>query len=102
MARERIELNGHDESVLFEGGSVPSFARAKAPVSPGRSRSNGAESLAFGVRNARAQAADREDLASRAIDLGDDEEEAQFLRTQKRIPVRRGPIPRKTASWIKT
>jgi cell division protein FtsQ len=103
MARERIELNGHDESFLSEGGSVPGFARAKAPVSPGRSRSNGsAESLSFDLREGRTQAADRDDPASRAIDLGHDEEEAQFLRTQKRVPVRRGPIPKKTAGWIKS
>jgi cell division protein FtsQ len=107
MARERIELNGHGESFLFEGGSASGIARAKAPVSPGRSRSNGAESLTFDLRDARSAdartpAVDREDPAARAIDLGDDEEEAQFLRTQKRIPVRRGPIPKKTASWIKT
>jgi cell division protein FtsQ len=103
MARERIELNGHDESFLFEGGSVPSFARAKVPVSSGRSRSNGsADSSTFDLREGRTQGADRQDPASRAIDIGDDEEEAQFLRTQKRVPVRRGPIPKKTASWIKT
>jgi cell division protein FtsQ len=97
MARERIELNGHDESRLFEGGSVPGVARAKVLVSPERrSRSNGsAESPALGH-------AAGDDLASRSIDLGDDEEESQFLRTQKRVPVRRGPIPRKTAGWIKT
>jgi cell division protein FtsQ len=53
------------------------------------------------LREERTQAADRENPASRSIDLGDDEEEAQFLRTQKRIPVRRGPIPKKTAGWIK-
>jgi cell division protein FtsQ len=102
MARERIELNGHDESFLFEGGSVPSLARAKTPVPPGRSRSSGAESRTFDLREERTQAADREGPASRTIDLGDNEEEAQFLRTQKRVPVRRGPIPKKTAGWIKS
>ena len=102
MARERIELNGHDESFLYEGGSVPSFARAKAPVSTGRLRSNGAESRTFDLHEERTPAADREDPASRAIDLGNEAEEAQFLRTQKRVPVRRGPIPKKTAGWIKT
>jgi cell division protein FtsQ len=72
-------------------------------VSPGRSRTSGnTESPNLDWREGRTQAAEREDQASRAIDLGDDEEEAQFLRTQKRIPVRRGPIPRKTAGWIKT
>jgi cell division protein FtsQ len=72
-------------------------------VSPGRSRIGGnTDSPAFDLRERRTQTAEREDPASHAIDLGDDEEEAQFLRTQKRIPVRRGPIPKKTAGWIKT
>jgi cell division protein FtsQ len=108
MARERIELNGHDESLLFEGGSVPGLARAKACVSPaGRLRTNGsADPSTYNSRDAldseERRPAERDDLASRAIDLRDDEEEAQFLRTQKRIPVRRGPIPKKTAGWIKT
>jgi cell division protein FtsQ len=46
-------------------------------------------------------AAAREDVSARAIDLEDDEE-TQFLRTQKRIPVRRGPLARKTANRVKT
>jgi cell division protein FtsQ len=41
-------------------------------------------------------AAAREDISARAIDL-DDDEEAQFLRTQRRVPVRRGPLAKKTA-----
>src|SRR5689334_22875531 len=48
----------------------------------------------------------REDISARAIDLDhtidlDDDEEAQFLRTEKRVPVRRGALPAKTASWLK-
>ena len=36
------------------------------------------------------------------LDLDDlDSEEAQFLRTQKRVPVRRSPIPKKAASQLK-
>ncbi|MGZ4861145.1 MAG: hypothetical protein ACXV8M_16410, partial [Candidatus Angelobacter sp.] len=38
----------------------------------------------------------REDL-----DLDLDGEEAQFLRTQRRVPVRRGSIPKKAASQLK-
>jgi cell division protein FtsQ len=37
---------------------------------------------------------------SRVIDL-DREEESPFLRGQKRVPVRRGPLPRKTAHKVK-
>src|SRR5262252_6755415 len=108
MARERIELNGHDESFLLEGGSVPGLARAKGPVSPaGRSRTSvSVDASTYNSRDAlgleeRKPAAARDDLALRAIDL-DDEEEAQFLRTQRRIPVRRGPIPKKAANRMKS
>ena len=49
----------------------------------------------------------REDISARAVDLDhaidlDDEEDAQFLRTQRRVPVRRGALPAKTANWLKT
>jgi cell division protein FtsQ len=44
---------------------------------------------------------DREDISARAIDLESDEE-TQFLRTQRRVPVRRGPLARKTANRLKT
>jgi cell division protein FtsQ len=67
MTRERIELNGHDESAR--------------------------------------PAATRDDIAARALHLENDLEkgaDAQFLRTEKRIPVRRGPIAKKTASRLKT
>ncbi len=37
---------------------------------------------------------------TRVIDL-DNEEESPFLRGQKRVPVRRGPLPRKTAHKVK-
>src|SRR5262245_15266310 len=45
----------------------------------------------------------REDISARAIDLEEleDGEETRFLRTQKRIPVRRGPLAKKTASRLK-
>jgi cell division protein FtsQ len=41
-----------------------------------------------------------EDDGLRALDL-DAEDEPQFLRGQKRVPVRRGPIPKKTANRLK-
>lgn len=47
-------------------------------------------------------AAAREDISARAIDLElEEDREAQFLRTEKRIPVRRGPLARKTANRVK-
>ena len=39
-------------------------------------------------------------LSSRAIEL-DDEDEAQFLRTPKRVPVRRSPLPQRTQNQVK-
>lgn len=41
-----------------------------------------------------------EDTDARLIDL-ENEEESPFLRCQKRVPVRRGPLPRKTAQRVK-
>lgn len=41
-----------------------------------------------------------EDDELRALDL-DVEEEPQFLRGQRRVPVRRGPLPKKTANRLK-
>ena len=41
-----------------------------------------------------------DDTDARLIDL-DSEEESPFLRGQKRVPVRRGPLPRKTAQRVK-
>jgi len=43
---------------------------------------------------------DREGVSARAMDLESDEE-ALFLRTEKRVPVRRGAIAKKTANRIK-
>ncbi len=52
----------------------------------------------------------REAISARAIDLDRtidldpidlDKDEAQFLRTQRRVPVRRGPLPAKAVSWLK-
>ena len=41
-----------------------------------------------------------EETDARVLDL-DSEEESPFLRGQKRVPVRRGPLPRKTARKVK-
>jgi len=45
-------------------------------------------------------AAARGNISARAIDLESDEE-VQFLRTAKRVPVRRGPLAKKTANRVK-
>ncbi|HKF20486.1 MAG TPA: FtsQ-type POTRA domain-containing protein [Candidatus Angelobacter sp.] len=43
----------------------------------------------------------REDIPTRVMDIENDEE-ALFLRTEKRVPVRRGAIAKKTANRLKT
>ena len=48
----------------------------------------------------RSRGYDDSPLDARMLDL-DDEAESPFLRGQKRVPVRRGAIPRKAASRIK-
>jgi len=48
----------------------------------------------------RARGADESPLDARMLEL-DDEAESPFLRGQKRVPVRRGALPRKTASRVK-
>lgn len=48
----------------------------------------------------RSVAEEEDDLDPRLLDL-EPEEESPFLRGQKRVPVRRGPLPRKTAHRLK-
>lgn len=50
---------------------------------------------------ARDRADHSDDISARAIELEDDDE-GQFLRTQRRVPVRRGPLGKKTQSRLKT
>jgi cell division protein FtsQ len=75
MTRERIELNGQDES------PTPVAAR------------NGF--------SARALKLEKNDLENNDLEDNNDEE-TRFLRTEKRIPVRRGPLAKKTANRLKT
>src|SRR5215472_4526653 len=49
---------------------------------------------------ARSRSYDDSPLDARMLDL-DDEAESPFLRGQKRVPVRRGALPRKAASRLK-
>jgi cell division protein FtsQ len=55
---------------------------------------------AAGESSARARNLDDSPLDARMLDL-DDEAESPFLRGQKRVPVRRGALPRKTAGRVK-
>lgn len=83
MTRERIELNRHGES-----------------DNPLRDH-GGARSWSNGHSEVRTLAPIREDLpAAVSIDLENDDE-AQFLRTERRVPVRRGPVGKKTALRLK-
>jgi len=82
MTRERIELNGHGES-----------------YNPSRDHSR-ARPWSNGHAEGRISAPGRDEVSAAAIDFEDDE--AQFLRTERRIPVRRGPIAKKTANQLKT
>ncbi|HEV2962585.1 MAG TPA: FtsQ-type POTRA domain-containing protein [Candidatus Angelobacter sp.] len=55
---------------------------------------------------AREDAAYSDRLSSRAVELDalddlDNEDESQFLRTPKRVPVRRSPLPKKTQNQLK-
>jgi len=77
MTRERIERDEYDDS------------RISQRVRPLR----GGES-SFSAPD------DSEDISSRVIDL-DVDDESQFLRTQRRVPVRRGPLAKKTANRVK-
>lgn len=54
----------------------------------------------FPPRSSVARPPAAEDDFPRALDL-DPEEESPFLRTQKRVPVRRGPMAKKTANRLK-
>jgi cell division protein FtsQ len=54
----------------------------------------------------RNRAAAREETSARALDLRDiddleDGEEVRFLRTEKRVPVRRGPLAKKTVNQLR-
>ena len=101
MARDSIELTQYDDVVsTSRGRSVP----GPKPRPSTDNNLNSTKSRASSER--RASAADQDDselLINREdFDLDDlDSEEAQFLRTERRVPVRRSPIPKKAASQLK-
>jgi cell division protein FtsQ len=100
MARDSIELTQYDDVVsTSRGRSVPG-------PKPRPSTDNNLNSTKSRASERRASAADQDDselLINREdFDLDDlDSEEAQFLRTERRVPVRRSPIPKKAASQLK-
>ncbi len=115
MARDSIELTQYDDVVstprartrsanseLKLGASAYSRTLTEDDIdSEAKPRSPGSRSRAraAGVRNE-----DDSELLINPEDFNLDEldgEEAQFLRTNKRVPVRRSPIPKKAASQLK-
>src|SRR5438270_5982679 len=112
MARDSIELN-LDNTIPSAG--KPSRARTHSPLSDqpeqdGKTQPRAAGphgSLSPGQRRARASGLRNEDDSELLIQPDDldlealDNEEAQFLRTSRRVPVRRSPIPKKTAGRLK-
>jgi cell division protein FtsQ len=112
MARELIEVNPNDEPAVPSRGRTDrgreSYVRtsggyreegfARASDSSDSPSSNPARRSADRGRK-RVQAADELD-DSVLIDLEQDDEE-QFLRTSRRVPVRRNALPRKLAQKVK-
>jgi len=112
MARDSIELN-LDNTIPSAG--KPSRARthhslSDQPEQDGKTQPRAAGphgSLSPGQRRARASGLRNEDDSELLIQPDDldlealDNEEAQFLRTSRRVPVRRSPIPKKTAGRLK-
>jgi cell division protein FtsQ len=114
MARDSIELTQYDD-VVSKGRSTRSAASelklgAQAtsriptdnedrtqPRSRFRSAHPGLKSGASTDFDDSELLINREDLDFKEID----DEEAQFLRTQRRVPVRRGSIPKKAAGQLK-
>jgi cell division protein FtsQ len=120
MARDSIELTQYDDLVSTPRGRTSrSVSGQKTRASAddfgdsSNSRFDDNEDIPLlktaGAQKrrdakAKASAADDSELLINPddLDLEDlDGEEAQFLRTNKRVPVRRSPIPRKAASQLK-
>ena len=110
MARDSIELN------LDNTTPSPGKAGARASTQPGNRHSaisnrpdpdDQSHPRAHGSRRSRASGLRNEDDSELLIQPDDldletlDNEEAQFLRTSRRVPVRRSPIPKKTAGRLK-
>lgn len=99
MARDSIELTQYDDVVSTSRGR--SVSGPKPRSSADSDFKNSTKSRASVDRRA---AEDDSELLINPEDLDLDEldnEEAQFLRTGRRVPVRRSPIPKKAASQLK-
>lgn len=109
MARDSIELTQYDD-VVSKGRSIRSAnsePKLGAQASSRTSTDNDAKvpSRTRSSADRRAITMDDDDselLINREdLDLDLDGEEAQFLRTNRRVPVRRNAIPKKAASQLK-
>jgi cell division protein FtsQ len=109
MARDSIELTQYDD-VVSKGRASRSTnselklgAQANSRISTDNDSKVSSRSRSSADRRAIAVDDDDSELLINREDLDLDEagEEAQFLRTQRRVPVRRGSIPRKAASQLK-
>jgi cell division protein FtsQ len=115
MARDSIELTQYDPVVPSRGkarasssplrGEETSTQRSAASIQPDQGRGARIRSAHPGLKSG--ASTDFEDdsellINPEDLDLDDlDSEEAQFLRTQKRVPVRRSAIPKKAASQLR-
>ena len=109
MARDSIELTQYDD-VVSKGRSSRSTnselklgAQANSRISTDNDSKNSSRSRSSADRRAIAMDEDDSELLINRedLDLEPDGEEAQFLRTSRRVPVRRGSIPKKAASRLK-
>jgi cell division protein FtsQ len=121
MARDSIELTQYDD-VVSKGRSSRSAnselklgAQANSRLSTdNENQSQPRAAVLHNRRDSRLKSGASTDSASNACDDSEllinredfdldelDGEEAQFLRTNKRVPVRRSPIPKKAASQLK-
>ena len=109
MARDSIELTQYDDVVSKGRSSRSANSELKLGVqaNPRISTDNDSKvsSRTRSSADRRAIAMDDDDselLINREdLDMDLDGEEAQFLRTNRRVPVRRSPIPKKAASQLK-
>ncbi len=109
MARDSIELTQYDD-VVSKGRSSRSNnselklgAQANSRISTDNDSKVSSRSRSSADRRAIAMDDDDSELLINRedLDLDLDGEEAQFLRTNRRVPVRRNAIPKKAASQLK-